>query len=53
MLSTSPDCVSRDLKSKEKWTSYSMRRGYVDVIISAAPDLVVNQVMWHDPITGC
>jgi Tfp pilus assembly protein PilO len=47
------DRIGRDLGSEEKWTSYCMRRGNANAIIGIAPDAVVDQVMRHDPMTGC
>ncbi|KAF2181317.1 hypothetical protein K469DRAFT_729448 [Zopfia rhizophila CBS 207.26] len=47
------DRIGTDLGSEEKWTSYCMRRGNVNAILDKAPDAVVDQVMRHDPMTGC
>ncbi|KAG5748063.1 hypothetical protein H9Q70_009255 [Fusarium xylarioides] len=47
------DRIGRDLGSEEKWMSYCMRRGNANAIIGIAPDPVVDQVMRHDPMTGC
>ena len=47
------DRIGSDLGSEEKWTSYCMRRGNANAIIGVAPDAVVDQVMRHDPMTGC
>ncbi|KAI7758833.1 hypothetical protein LZL87_013816 [Fusarium oxysporum] len=34
-------------------TSYCFRRGLVDALIPVAPDAIIDQVMRHDPKTGC
>jgi hypothetical protein len=47
------DRIGKSLGSEEKWTSYCMRRGNANAIIGLAPDAVVDQVMRHDPMTGC
>lgn len=47
------DRIGSDLGSEEKWTSYCMRRGNANAILGVAPDSVVDQVMRHDPMTGC
>ncbi|UKZ78714.1 hypothetical protein TrVFT333_006460 [Trichoderma virens FT-333] len=47
------DRIGADLGSEEKWTSYCMRRGNANAILGIAPDGVVDQVMRHDPMTGC
>ena len=47
------DRIGTDLGSEEKWTSYCMRRGNANAILGKAPDAVVDQVMRHDPMTGC
>ena len=47
------DRIGSDLGSEEKWTSYCMRRGNANAILGVAPDAVVDQVMRHDPMTGC
>lgn len=47
------DRVGSDLGSEEKWTSYCLRRGNANALIGVAPDAVVDQVMRHDPMTGC
>ncbi|KAH7110517.1 FluG domain-containing protein [Dactylonectria estremocensis] len=43
----------RYLGSEEKWTSYCLRRGNANALLGKAPDAVVDQVMRHDPMTGC
>ncbi|KAK8073387.1 hypothetical protein PG994_004286 [Apiospora phragmitis] len=45
--------LGRDLGSEDRWTSYCFRRGHVNAILGVAPDPVVDQVMRHDPLTGC
>ncbi|KAJ9133697.1 FluG domain-containing protein [Pleurostoma richardsiae] len=47
------DRIGQGLGSEEKWTSYCMRRGNANAILGRAPDMVVDQVMRHDPMTGC
>ncbi|KAK0615146.1 hypothetical protein B0T17DRAFT_541194 [Bombardia bombarda] len=47
------DRIGKSFGSEEKWTSYCMRRGNANAIIGLAPDAVVDQVMRHDPMTGC
>lgn len=47
------DRIGSDLGSEEKWTSYCFRRGLANAILGLAPDAVVDQVMRHDPMTGC
>ncbi|KAF2185949.1 hypothetical protein K469DRAFT_575389, partial [Zopfia rhizophila CBS 207.26] len=47
------DRIGTDLGSEEKWTSYCMRRGNANAILNKAPNAVVDQVMRHDPMTGC
>ncbi|SCO91190.1 uncharacterized protein FRV6_15318 [Fusarium oxysporum] len=34
-------------------TSYCFRRGLVDALTHVAPDAIIDQVMRHDPMTGC
>ncbi|KAF5968229.1 domain-containing protein [Fusarium coicis] len=34
-------------------TSYCFRRGLVDALTHVAPDAIINQVIRHDPMTGC
>ncbi|EXM13173.1 hypothetical protein FOTG_18367 [Fusarium oxysporum f. sp. vasinfectum 25433] len=34
-------------------TSYCFRRGLVDALTHVAPDDIIDQVMRHDPMTGC
>ncbi|KAF5616442.1 hypothetical protein F25303_13524 [Fusarium sp. NRRL 25303] len=34
-------------------TSYCFRRGLVDALTQVAPDAIIDQVMRHDPMTGC
>lgn len=47
------DRIGADLGSAEKWTTYCMRRGNANAILGVAPDAVVDQVMRHNPMTGC
>ncbi|TQW01322.1 FluG domain-containing protein [Cordyceps javanica] len=47
------DRIGSDLGSEDKWTSYCMRRGNVNALLKVAPNPVVDQVMRHDPMTGC
>ncbi|KAJ3499717.1 hypothetical protein NLG97_g97 [Lecanicillium saksenae] len=47
------DRIGSDLGSEEKWTSYCMRRGNANALLKVAPNPVVDQVMRHDPMTGC
>lgn len=47
------DRIGKGLGSEEKWTSYCLRRGNANAILGKAPDAVVDQVMRHDPMTGC
>jgi hypothetical protein len=47
------DRIGSDLGSEEKWTSYCMRRGNANALLKVAPSAVVDQVMRHDPMTGC
>lgn len=47
------DRIGKDLGSEEKWTTYCLRRGNANAIVGVAPDAVVDQVMRHDPMTGC
>ncbi|KJK84973.1 hypothetical protein H633G_11198 [Metarhizium anisopliae BRIP 53284] len=42
-----------DSMSQEKWTSYCFRRGHANALLGIAPDSIVDQVMRHDPLTGC
>lgn len=45
--------IGLDLGSEEDWTTYCLRRGHVNAILGQAPDAVVDQIMRHDPLTGC
>lgn len=36
-----------------KLTAYCLRRGLANALLSVAPDPIVDQVMRHDPMTGC
>ena len=45
--------LGEELGSEDRWTSYCFRRGHVNAILGVAPDPVVDQVMRHDPLTGC
>lgn len=47
------DRIGSGVGSEEKWTSYCMRRGTSNAILGVAPNGVVDQVMRHDPMTGC
>ncbi|KJK73445.1 hypothetical protein H634G_11327 [Metarhizium anisopliae BRIP 53293] len=47
------DRIGTDLGSEEKWTSYCFRRGHANALLGIAPDSIVDQVMRHDPLTGC
>lgn len=47
------DRIGSDLGSEDKWTSYCMRRGNANALLKVAPNPVVDQVMRHDPMTGC
>ncbi|KAJ6436177.1 ribosomal protein s17 [Purpureocillium lavendulum] len=47
------DRIGSDLGSEEKWTSYCLRRGNANALLTVAPNPVVDQVMRHDPLTGC
>ncbi|KAJ6437505.1 hypothetical protein O9K51_10064 [Purpureocillium lavendulum] len=47
------DRIGSDLGSEEKWTSYCLRRGNANALIMVAPNSIVDQVMRHDPLTGC
>ena len=47
------DRIGSDLGSEEKWTSYCMRRGNANALLKVAPTAVVDQVMRHEPMTGC
>ncbi|PQK10238.1 hypothetical protein BB8028_0002g05620 [Beauveria bassiana] len=47
------DRIGADLGSEDKWTSYCMRRGNANALLKVAPNPVVDQVMRHDPMTGC
>jgi hypothetical protein len=47
------DRIGCDLGSEEKWTSYCFRRGHANALLGVAPDSIVDQVMRHDPLTGC
>ncbi|KJZ69082.1 hypothetical protein HIM_11532 [Hirsutella minnesotensis 3608] len=47
------DRIGSDLGSEEKWTSYCLRRGNANALLGVAPNAVVDQVMRHDPMTGC
>ncbi|KID73434.1 FluG domain-containing protein, partial [Metarhizium brunneum ARSEF 3297] len=47
------DRIGSDLGSEEKWTSYCFRRGHANALLGVAPDSIVDQVMRHDPLTGC
>ncbi|KFA45515.1 hypothetical protein S40293_10335, partial [Stachybotrys chartarum IBT 40293] len=47
------DRIGKGLGSEEPWTSYCMRRGNANAILEKAPNAVVDQVMRHDPMTGC
>lgn len=47
------DRIGSDLGSEEKWTSYCLRRGHANALLKVAPGSVVDQVMRHDPMTGC
>ncbi|KAM3533679.1 hypothetical protein MY4038_002994 [Beauveria bassiana] len=47
------DRIGSDMGSEDKWTSYCMRRGNANALLKVAPNPVVNQVMRHDPMTGC
>lgn len=45
--------IGWDLGSEDKWTTYCLRRGNANALLGIAPDAVVDQVMRHDPMTGC
>ncbi|CEJ81548.1 hypothetical protein VHEMI01669 [[Torrubiella] hemipterigena] len=45
--------IGWDLGSDDKWTTYCLRRGNANALLGMAPDAVVDQVMRHDPMTGC
>ncbi|KAK2612329.1 hypothetical protein QQS21_001593 [Conoideocrella luteorostrata] len=47
------DRSGSDLRSEEKWALYCSRRGYANALLGVAPDSIVDQVMRHDPLTGC
>ncbi|KAL3957291.1 hypothetical protein ACCO45_007869 [Purpureocillium lilacinum] len=47
------DRIGSDLGSEEKWTSYCLRRGNANALLMVAPNSIVDQVMRHDPLTGC
>ncbi|KID94454.1 FluG domain-containing protein, partial [Metarhizium majus ARSEF 297] len=47
------DRIGTELGSEEKWTSYCFRRGHANALLGIAPDSIVDQVMRHDPLTGC
>ncbi|KJZ69134.1 hypothetical protein HIM_11481 [Hirsutella minnesotensis 3608] len=47
------DRIGSDLGSEEKWTSYCLRRGNANALLGVAPNAVMDQVMRHDPMTGC
>lgn len=47
------DRIGSDLGSEEKWTTYCFRRGHANALLGVAPDSIVDQVMRHDPLTGC
>jgi hypothetical protein len=47
------DRIGSNLGSEEKWTTYCFRRGSANALLGVAPDSVVDQVMRHDPMTGC
>ena len=47
------DRIGSELGSEEKWTSYCFRRGHANALLGVAPDSIVDQVMRHDPLTGC
>ena len=47
------DRIGSDLGSEDKWTSYCMRRGNANALLKVTPNPVVDQVMRHDPMTGC
>lgn len=47
------DRIGSALGSEEKWTSYCFRRGHANALLGIAPDSIVDQVMRHDPLTGC
>ncbi|RKL13865.1 hypothetical protein BFJ70_g15819 [Fusarium oxysporum] len=45
--------VGITLGYEDPLTSYCFRRGLVDALIPVAPDSIIDQVMRHDPMTGC
>ncbi|KAK2591556.1 hypothetical protein QQS21_010749 [Conoideocrella luteorostrata] len=47
------DRIGADLGSEEKWTSYCFRRGHANALLGVATNSIVDQVMRHDPLTGC
>ena len=47
------DRIGSDLGSEEKWTSYCLRRGNCNAILGNALDAIVDQVIRHNPLTGC
>lgn len=47
------DRIGLGVGSDDKWTSYCLRRGNCNAILGLAPNSIVDQVMRHDPMTGC
>lgn len=49
-------CLNRlgtGVNFEERLTSYCLRRGLAEALVHVAPDAIVDQVMRHDPMTGC
>lgn len=48
------DRIGEGLGSEEKWTTYCLRRGNANALIGiGASNSIIDQVMRHDPMTGC
>ncbi|KAG8415724.1 hypothetical protein J3459_011848 [Metarhizium acridum] len=45
--------IGSELGSKGKWTLYCFRRGHANALLGVAPDSIIDQVLRHDPMTGC
>lgn len=45
--------LGANLGFEDRLTSYALRRGTANAILGVAPDPVVDQVMRHNPMTGC